>query len=62
MKYLTKFALPFITLITVFPGLAMAHPGHDQSMTFVHSFEAIGIVLAAVVIAILAIRHISKNR
>ena len=42
MKLLNKLSLAVLVLL---PGFAVAHPGHDQSMTWVHSFEAFGIVL-----------------
>lgn len=57
MKYLS-----LIALSTFLPGLVSAHPGHDQSMTFVHSFEAIGIILATIVAAGLAIRYLTRHK
>jgi len=58
MKYLKQFSLAVLAFL---PGLAIAHPGHDQSMTWVHSFEAFGIVLAVAIAAILAVRYLKRN-
>ena len=61
MKSLKKFAVPLMTLICLFPNLVLAHPGHDQSMNFVHAFEAFGLILAAVVGIWAVKRHSRKD-
>ena len=60
MKKLTKLSLISI-FFSLIPIISFSHPGHDQSMTFVHAFETLSIVVATLVIGVVAIKYFLKH-